>query len=156
MEDRAEDLIVTYHKTLELLWQAALRLDRCSVCAAQYLESKLKVSAAEPVSSLQFELCCGVCLDVRAYTKPLYRVTGLAPREDLGSARFDRVLLVSNLFCEAWSLGIKLMACTACVEAAILYDIRTAALEAQCGSSSRKAGVQGGCFRCCAAPIGLV
>lgn len=157
MQERAEVLIATYHETLERLWQEAVRLHRCSLCTAQDLESKLKVMAEDLNDANPVFSCPGVCEDARATVKPFYRVTRLATHQGFGRPLFNRMELVSNLLCEAWALGMKLMACPACVEAAILYDIRTAASEAHHSASSSKAGsVPDGCVRCCAAPIGLV
>lgn len=156
MEERAEALIASYHDTLERLWQASLRLHRCSGCAAQDLENKQKVSAAAATPG-RAGRCAGVCKDVRATAKPVYLVKRFGSQEGFGFPSFGDVLLVSNLLCAAWDLGMKIMGCAACVEAAMLYDARTAAAEAHQTAVARKPGaVADGCRRCCASPIGLV
>lgn len=156
MQDSYETLILTYHRTLERLWSEAMALHRCSGCAARDLESKLKVFSEG--SLIAFELNCpGICEDARSYVRPLYKSKRLGRRAGFEGMSFKRVELISNLLCEAWSLGVKIMQCEACVGAAMLYDIRTAAAEAQHARAEGLAGsVPGGCAACCSLPLGLV
>ena len=144
MQDSYETLILTYHRTLERLWSEAMALHRCSGCAARDLESKLKVFSEG--SLIAFELNCpGICEDARSYVRPLYKSKRLGRRTGFEGMSFKRVELISNLLCEA------------CVGAAMLYDIRTAAAEAQHARAEGLAGsVPGGCAACCSLPLGLV
>jgi hypothetical protein len=156
MEEHSEALIASYHESLERLWEAALQLHGCSGCAAQDLENKINVSASAKRSGRGC-LCPGVCRDVRATTKPFYLVTRFGHREGCLPGSLKDVLRVSNLLCEAWDLGMRIMGCPACVEAAMLYDARTAAFEAHRMAYARVPGAfPDGCRRCCLPFMGLV
>ncbi|OYW53116.1 MAG: hypothetical protein B7Y80_17670 [Hyphomicrobium sp. 32-62-53] len=156
MEDHSEALIASYHESLERLWEAALQLHSCSGCAAQDLENKINVSAL----ATRYErggLCPGVCKDVRATTKPFYLVTRYSNRDGCVPGSLKDVLNVSNLVCETWDLGMRIMGCAACVTAAMVYDVRTAAAQAHVMACNREPGaVPDGCPRCCAPPVGLI
>ena len=152
MEHHSEALIASYHESLERLWEAALQLHGCSGCAAQDLENKIKVSSAAKVAG-RAGPCPGICKDVRAATKPFYLIARYSNREGFVIRPLNELLSVSNLVCEAWNLGRRIMGCAACVEAAMLYDVRTAHRMAH----ARMLGaVPDGCRRCCAPPMGLV
>jgi len=156
MDERSDTLIVAYHTTLERVWQSALQLHGCSGCAAQDLENKLKISAAAAQPG-RAGPCPGVCKDVRASTRPFYMVSWFGKREGFASLSLDELLLVSNLICEAWQFGMRIMGCAACVEAAMRYDIRTAAAEAHSLAFAHMPGaLPDGCRRCCGPPVGLV
>ncbi|OYW55401.1 MAG: hypothetical protein B7Y80_13990 [Hyphomicrobium sp. 32-62-53] len=155
MEDHREALIASYHESLERLWEAALQLHGCSGCATQDMENKISVSAAKRPG--RAGACPGVCTDLRATTKPFYRVTGYSNREGCVPGSLKDLLRVSNLVCEAWELGMRIMGCAACVTAAMVYDVRTAAQQAHRMAYNREPGaVPDGCRRCCAPPMGLV
>lgn len=157
MNEAREDLTARYHRVLEHLWVEAAALHGCTGCALQDLESKLKATK-EVQAEFHFGLgCAGICTDARAYAKPVFVIRELGENNGFPDGSFARLHKVSELLCEAWALGLDLMDCADCVEAAMLFDFRSAASQSRAMRAVQRAGSIPQACRCChAMSMGLV